>query len=196
MTGEAPKDSVLVEVTGHQFGWEFRYPGADKTLGKKNYKLSKGANSLGVDFNDPASLDDIHVAGTMHLPVGKPVKFVINSQDVIHDVGLSHFRLKMDAVPGIPTSMWFTPLYTTEQMKVKTGNPNFTYEISCDQICGKGHFSMRGVIIVESETDYNKWLSTQKPELYTVYPERAPKQVTTDTAKAAVPIVAALMKIK
>ncbi len=196
MTGEAPKDSVLVEVTGHQFGWEFRYPGADKTLGKKDYKLSKGANSLGVDFNDPASLDDIHVAGTMHLPVGKPVKFVINSQDVIHDVGLSHFRLKMDAVPGIPTSMWFTPLYTTEQMKVKTGNPNFTYEISCDQICGKGHFSMRGVIIVESETDYNKWLSTQKPELYTVYPERAPKQATTDTAKAAVPIVAALMKTK
>ena len=66
MTGEAPKDSVLVEVTGHQFGWEFRYPGHDKILGKKDYKLTKGANSLGVDFNDPASLDDLHVLHLVH----------------------------------------------------------------------------------------------------------------------------------
>jgi cytochrome c oxidase subunit 2 len=169
MTSDAPKDAVVVEVTGHQFGWEFRYPGADGILGKKDYKLTKGANSLGVDFSDPASLDDIHVSGTMHIPVGKPVKFVINSQDVIHDVGLSHFRLKMDAVPGIPTTLWFTPLYTTEQMKDRSGDPNFVYEISCDQMCGKGHFSMRGVIIVESEADYEKWLSSQKSEYATIF---------------------------
>ncbi len=197
MTGEAPKDAIVVEVTGHQFGWEFRYPGADKVLGRKDYKLTKGANNLGVDFDDPASHDDIHVGATMHLPVGKPVKFVINAQDVIHDVGLPHFRLKMDAVPGIPTTLWFTPLYTTEQMKEKTGNPNFTYEISCDQMCGKGHFSMRGVIIVESEEDYNKWLSQQKPEIWTVRPETQPKEAApaaADSAKATGTPVAALMK--
>lgn len=174
MTGEPivkpGQKLTLVEVTGHQFGWEFRYPGADGILGKKNFKLTKGANSLGVDFNDKASLDDIHVGGTVHIPVGQPTKFVINAQDVIHDVGLSHFRLKMDAVPGIPTTMWFTPLYTTEQMKVRTGNPNFVYEISCDQMCGRGHYSMRGVIIVESQDDYNKWLSTQKSEYSTIFP--------------------------
>ncbi len=182
MTGDAPKNAIVVEVTGHQFGWEFRYPGADKVLGKKNFKLSKGSNSLGVDFEDPASLDDIHVSGTMHIPVNVPVKMVINAQDVIHDVGLPHFRLKMDAVPGIPTTQWFTPKFTTEEMKTKTGNPNFTYEISCDQMCGKGHFSMRGVIIVESMAEYKAWLSTQKPEYFTVYPDRAPKAA--DTAKA------------
>lgn len=193
MTGEAPKDAVVVEVTGHQFGWEFRYPGADKVLGRKNYKLTKGANSLGVDFDDPASHDDIHVGNTVHLPVGKPVKFVINSQDVIHDVGLPHFRLKMDAVPGIPTTLWFTPLYTTKEMQEKTNNPDFTYEISCDQMCGKGHFSMRGIIIVESEADYKLWLAGQKPEMYSVYPERAPKPAGADTtAKAAAPIAAVL----
>lgn len=181
MTGDAPKDSIVVEVTGHQFGWEFRYPGADKVFGKKNYKLTNSSNALGVDFNDPASADDIHVATTMHIPVGKPVKMIIHSQDVIHDVGLSHFRLKMDAVPGIPTTQWFTPKYTTEEMKVRTGNPNFTYEISCDQMCGKGHFSMRGIIIVETQAEYDKWLSTQKPELWTVHPERAP---VVDTVKA------------
>jgi len=168
ITGEAPKESVVIEITGHQFGWEFRYPGADGILGRKDYKLTVGANSLGVDFSDPASHDDIHVSGTVHIPVGKPIKFVINSQDVIHDVGLSHFRMKMDAVPGIPTTLWFKPLYTTEEMKVRSGDPNFVYEISCDQMCGKGHFSMRGVIIVESEADYEKWLSTQKSEYATI----------------------------
>lgn len=191
MTSDAPKDAVVVEVTGHQFGWEFRYPGADNILGRKDYKLTKGANSLGVNFDDPASLDDIHVAATMHIPVNRPIKFVINAQDVIHDVGLVHFRIKMDAVPGIPTTLWFTPLYTTEEMKVRTGNPNFVYEISCDQICGKGHFSMRGVIIVESEADYKKWLATQQPELYTVYPERKPKTATDSTAQQPVAAIAA-----
>jgi len=188
ITSDAPKDAVVVEVTGHQFGWEFRYPGADAILGKKNFKLSKGANSLGVDFNDPASLDDIHVGGTVHIPVNKPIKFVIYAQDVIHDVGLSHFRMKMDAVPGIPTTLWFTPIYTTEEMKVRSGNPNFVYELSCDQMCGKGHFSMRGVIIVESEADYKKWLAEQQPEYYTIFPDKKPKTetpATTDTTKQA-----------
>jgi cytochrome c oxidase subunit 2 len=184
MTGEAPAGSVEVEVTGHQFGWEFRYPGADSTFGRKNFKLTSGIDPLGVDFNDPASHDDIHVSGTMHIPVNRPVKLIINSQDVIHDVGLSHFRMKMDAVPGIPTTMWFTPIYTTEQMKVRTGNPNFTYEISCDQMCGKGHFSMRGVIIVESEADYEKWLSQQKSEYATAFPAKTDSSaVKADTTK-------------
>jgi cytochrome c oxidase subunit 2 len=180
MTSDAPADAVVVEVTGHQFGWEFRYPGADGILGKKNYKLTTGTNSLGVDFSDPASRDDIHVSGTMHIPVGKPIKFVINSQDVIHDVGLPHFRLKMDAVPGIPTTLWFTPLYTTDSMKVRTGNPDFVYELSCDQMCGKGHFSMRGVIIVDSEADYEKWLAGQKSEYSTLYPADSTKTVASN----------------
>ena len=114
----------------------------------------------------------------MHLPVGKPIKLVINAMDVIHDVGLSHFRMKMDAVPGIPTTMWFTPKYTTEEMKARTGNPNFVYEISCDQMCGKGHFSMRGVIVVESESDYKKWLASQKPEYFTLFPNKDPEKQT------------------
>ncbi|MDN3659357.1 cytochrome c oxidase subunit II [Ferruginibacter paludis] len=182
ITSDAPKDAVVVEVTGHQFGWEFRYPGADGILGKKDYKLTKGANGLGVNFDDEASHDDIHVSTTMHIPVNRPVKFVINAQDVIHDVGLTAFRIKMDAVPGIPTTLWFTPLYTTEEMKVRTGNPNYVYEISCDQMCGKGHFSMRGVIIVESEADYKKWLATQEPEYFTIFPDKKPK---TDTPAVA-----------
>jgi cytochrome c oxidase subunit 2 len=189
MTSDAPKDSVLVEITGHQFAWDMRYPGKDGKLGKKNYKLynQPSGNTLAVDFEDPESHDDIRTT-EMHLPVGRPVKLVINAMDVIHDVGLSHFRMKMDAVPGIPTTMWFTPKYTTEEMKKRSGNPNFVYEISCDQMCGKGHFSMRGVIVVESEADYQKWLDSQKAEYLTLFPEKDPrtKQATaTDSASTA-----------
>ncbi len=103
ITGDPPKDHMLLEITGHQFGWDMRYPGADGILGRKNYKLynNPAGNTLGVDFADPESRDDIRVATEMHIPVNKPVKLVIHAQDVIHDVGLSHFRLKMDAVPGI-----------------------------------------------------------------------------------------------
>ncbi len=169
MTNDAPKDSVVVEITGHQFAWEMRYPGKDGVLGKKNYRLynQPSGNILGVDFEDPESWDDLHTT-EMHLPVGKPIKLVINAMDVIHDVGLNHFRMKMDAVPGIPTTLWFTPIYTTEEMKKRTNNPDFVYEISCDQMCGSGHFSMRGVIVVESEADYKKWIAEQTPEYLTL----------------------------
>jgi cytochrome c oxidase subunit II len=181
ITSDAPRDSQVVEVTGHQFGWEFRYPGKDSVLGKKNFKLTDGAknNSLGVDWSDAESHDDIHVSGTMHIVVGKPVKLVINSQDVIHDVGLSHFRMKMDAVPGIPTTLWFTPKYTTEKMKEITNNPNFVYELSCDQMCGKGHFSMKGIIIVETQEQYDKWMAEQKPEYLKAVALDAPKSDST-----------------
>ncbi len=189
VTSDAPKDAVVVEITGHQFAWDMRYPGKDGKLGNKNYKLynQPAGNTLGVDFEAEESWDDLHTT-EMHLPVNRPVKLVINAMDVIHDVGLSHFRMKMDAVPGIPTTMWFTPQYTTEQMKKRTGNPNFVYEISCDQMCGQGHFSMRGVIVVETEEEYNKWLASQKPEYFTFFPKKDPsnQKATTDTASAPI----------
>jgi cytochrome c oxidase subunit II len=169
ITSDAPKDAQIVEITGKQFNWMMRYPGKDGVLGRKNYRLTDASNgnALGVDWEDEASHDDLE-STEMHLVVGKPVQLVINAQDVIHDVGLVHFRLKMDAVPGIPTTMWFTPKYTTEQMKQITGNKNFVYEISCDQMCGSGHYSMKGLIIVETQEEYDKWLSQQKPQYVTV----------------------------
>lgn len=189
ITADAPKDAVVVEITGHQFGWDYRYPGKDKVLGRTNFKLynQPSGNTLGVDFSDPASHDDIRTS-EMHIPVGKPVKLVIHAQDVIHDVGLSHFRMKMDAVPGIPTTLWFTPKYTTDEMKAKTGNPNFTYEISCDQMCGKGHFSMRGVIVVDKPSDYILWLARQKPEYATLMGTAADSATASPVADTVKPL--------
>jgi len=178
ITGEAPKDSMVVEITGSQFKWEYRYPGKDKVLGKKFYKqINEGAsNPLGQIWEDPANHDDIYIppGDDMHLVVNKPVKLVINAKDVIHDVGLSHFRLKMDAVPGTPTTMWFTPTKTTADMKRELNDPEFVYEISCDQLCGQGHFKMRGEIIVESQEEFDLWMAKQKPKYYLAFPEKDP----------------------
>jgi cytochrome c oxidase subunit II len=162
-TSDAPANANVVEVVGKQFNWIIRYPGKDGELGKRNFrKIDDANNILGLDWTDKHNMDDIIVPnGELHLVVNKPVKLIIGSRDVIHDVGLPHFRMKMDAVPGITTTMWFTPRITTDSMKMITKNPDFVYEISCDQMCGKGHYSMRGTIIVQTQADYDKWLGSQ-----------------------------------
>jgi cytochrome c oxidase subunit II len=185
ITGEAPKDALVVEVTGKQFNWEFRYPGKDGVLGKKYFKEVNEAkgNPLGQIWSDPANHDDIYVTGEMHAVVGKPIKMIIHAKDVIHDVGLAHFRMKMDAVPGMPTTMWFTPKFTTRQMREKYG-PDFNYEISCDQMCGKGHFSMRGTIVVESQAEYKAWLASKQPQYLTAMGDQATPAPATGTPAA------------
>ncbi|HWV65184.1 MAG TPA: cytochrome c oxidase subunit II [Chitinophaga sp.] len=185
LTSEAPKDAAVVEVTGKQFNWIFRYPGKDGALGRRDLKNidPSAGNELGLDWNDPLNKDDF-MPTELHLVVGKPVKFIIGSRDVIHDVGLPHFRMKMDAVPGIPTTLWFTPKYTTKQMKEKTGNPDFTYEISCDQMCGSGHYSMRGVIVVETQEEFDKWVAAQKSTYSLTHADAAAPAAPAGEAKA------------
>lgn len=185
ITGEAPKNAQIVEVTGKQFGWEFRYPGRDGKLGKKYYKNIDEAksNPLGQIWEDKDNHDDIYVSQEMHIVVGKPVKLIIGAKDVIHDVGLVHFRMKMDAVPGIPTTMWFTPKFTTKEMKEKYG-PDFNYEISCDQMCGSGHWSMRGTVVVETQEEYDRWLAGKTPQYAAAQAAATPAPATGTMANA------------
>lgn len=175
ITSEAPKDAMIVEVTGAQFKWMCRYPGKDGQLGRKNYTMVNEAsnNPLGQDWADQLNHDDF-VSPELHMVVGKNVKLVIGSRDVVHDVGLSHFRLKMDAVPGIPTTMWLTPKYTTEQMRKITNNPDFVYELSCDQMCGQGHYSMRAVIVVQTQEEYDAWVAQQPLQYGLAHPAETP----------------------
>ncbi len=192
ITGPAPENAMLVEVTGSQFKWEYRYPGDDKQLGKKYYKNINPElnNPLGQIWEDGLNHDDVYVNGQdepLHLVVNKPVHMVINAKDVIHDVGLAHFRMKMDAVPGTPTTMWFTPTKTSAQMKKETGNPDFVYEISCDQMCGAGHTNMRGTIVVETQEEFNQWIAAKKSQ-YSVAMEA--KRVADSTANATKGMVA------
>ncbi|MGI9192229.1 MAG: cytochrome c oxidase subunit II [Chitinophagaceae bacterium] len=176
MTGDAPKGAMQIEVVGKQFNWISRYPGADGELGKRHFtKINDKDNLLGLDWEDKANKDDIIIPnGEIRLIKGKPVELIIGSRDVIHDVGLSHFRLKVDAVPGITTRMWFTPTITTEEMKKITGNENFVYELSCDQMCGKGHYSMRAVVIVETEEEHKAWMAKQQSYYAQTHESEAP----------------------
>lgn len=193
LTSDAPKTALQVEITGKQFGWIFRYPGKDKTFGKKYFKVidDENNNPLGQIWADnttlnlkadPANLDDIVVTQTMYAIKGKPLKLIIGSRDVVHDVGLPHFRMKMDAVPGMPTTMWLTPKYTTKEMREKTQNPNFQYEISCDQMCGNGHYSMKGVIEVVTQAEFDEWMAKQKPNYYVAFPDKDPSMKTAPLA--------------
>jgi len=184
-TSEAPKDATIVEIVGKQFNWLIRYPGHDGVLGKRDFrKIDDANNVLGLDWNDKDNMDDIIAQnGELHLVVNKPVKLLIGSRDVIHDVGLTHFRMKMDAVPGIVTTLWFTPRYTTAEMKKMTGNDNFVYEISCDQMCGKGHYSMRGTVVVQTQAEYDAWMLAQQPYYVGTHPAAAPATPAADSTK-------------
>ena len=180
-------DYIEIEATGKQFAWDIRYPGPDGVIGTKYFKNISGTNPLGQVWTDNKNLDDQHVSEIV-LPVGKQVRVRITAQDVLHNFYLPHFRVKMDAVPGIPTYFVFRPTTTTEEYRErlgsldKDGNPlypewhdpydptepdgpkryeAFNYELACAELCGKSHFSMRREVKIVSEEEYEEWLAQQ-----------------------------------
>ena len=156
--------SINIDITGHQFAWELRYPGKDGILGPKDFRLVTATNKLGVDFKKRSSFDDLTV-DTMYLPVNKSVRLNIQAQDVIHSVYMPHFRVQLNAVPGLPTFFKFTPTITTVQMRSRLNEPDFEYLVYCNKICGGGHYNMKKVVRVVSEGEYQTWLAHQKPYL-------------------------------
>ncbi|MCH7403126.1 cytochrome c oxidase subunit II [Belliella kenyensis] len=163
ITAPAPENAHVVEIMGYQFAWEIRYPGVDNVLGDHDYRLINEVNNpSGVDFSDKNAFDDF-TSPVMVLPKGEPVLLKIRARDVLHSVFAPHMRLKMDAVPGMPTRFWFTPTKTTAEMRQELGDDDFVYEIACTEICGRGHFSMRREIRVVEPAEYQEWLKEQKP---------------------------------
>jgi len=185
------EDTVVIELYAQQFNWKARYAGEDNVLGKANVRLINldNANILGVDESDPYAQDDI-ITTELHLPVGRPVLFKMRSQDVLHSAYMPHFRAQMNCVPGMITQFGFTPTVTTAEMRQtpemidKVANINrirtekskalmakgeealeryeFDYLLLCNKICGKSHYNMQMKIIVESQEDYDAWISEQK----------------------------------
>ncbi len=154
-------DAVIVRVVGEQFAWNVQYPGADGKFGRTDPKLVSADNPLGLDRKDPDAKDDITTINQLTLPVNHPVLVHLSSKDVIHSFGLYEMRIKQDAVPGLEMPVWFVPTVTTADMRVKLKNPTFDYEITCSQLCGLGHYRMRGFINVLSDADYQKWMADQ-----------------------------------
>ncbi|WP_337041550.1 cytochrome c oxidase subunit II [Emticicia sp. 17c] len=167
---DAPKDAEVIEIMGKQFGWQVRYGGVDdEKLGNYNYKLINDAegNEFGIDFTDEHSFDDFTSNTEIHIPKGKPVLLKIRARDVLHSVFIPHMRVKMDAVPGMPTKFWFVAEKSTADMRAELGNPDFKYEIACTEVCGRSHFAMKLLLVVDEPADYAKWKKEQKSLLAT-----------------------------
>ncbi len=145
-----PEGASEFEVVGQQWLWTFRLPGKDGRLGTSDTRNVSSDNPLGLNPNDAHGQDDVVIeGGELHLPLGKPVKVLLRSIDVVHDFYVPEFRAKMDLMPGLVTYFWITP--------TRTG----TFEILCAGFCGVGHPQMRGSVVVETESDYQTWLQKQ-----------------------------------
>jgi cytochrome c oxidase subunit 2 len=147
---DVPEDAAIVEAVGQQWHWSFRFPGKDGELGHSDASLVSPDNPFGLDADDPKGADDVLVASPeLHLPVGKPVKLLLRSKDVLHNFTVTQFRVKMDLVPGMVTHMWLTPTVPG------------SYEILCEELCGVGHFAMRGRVVVDEPGEFETWLAAK-----------------------------------
>jgi cytochrome c oxidase subunit 2 len=146
-----PDDATEIEIVGQQWQWTYRLPGEDGKLGRSDPRHITDENPIGLDPEDAAAKDDLVVIGDdLHLPVGKPVKVLLRSIDVLHDFYVPEFRAKMDMVPGMITYFWLTP--------TRTGR----FEVLCAELCGVGHAYMRGGVVVAEDADYQAWLQGQQ----------------------------------
>src|SRR5262249_18526946 len=149
----AENEALVVKVVGEQFAWNVQYHGPDGKFGRTDPKLVAPDNPLGLDRSDPAAKDDVTTINQLNLPVDRPILIHLSSKDVIHSFGLYEMRVKQDAVPGLQMPVWFIPTRVGE------------YEITCSQLCGLGHFRMRGFVTVQSQADFQKWFDDQEKEL-------------------------------
>lgn len=145
-----PDDASEIEVLSQQWQWTYRFPGNDGVMGTSDVKYISDENPFGLNPDDPNGQDDILIEDSeLHIPLGSPIKILLRSIDVLHDFYVPEFRAKMDMVPGTVTFFWFTP--------IRTG----TFDVLCFELCGVGHYAMRGNVVVEEESAFQAWLAEQ-----------------------------------
>lgn len=139
--------TVVIRMVAHQFNWTFLYPGKDGKFGRQDVSLVKTDNPLGLDKTDPLAKDDFIVEGDFQLPVNKDVIIHLSSQDVIHSFKIVPFRITQDCIPGMSIPTWFKPTVKGR------------YQINCSQLCGNGHYSMRGTLSVVEQAEFDAWIA-------------------------------------
>jgi cytochrome c oxidase subunit 2 len=145
-----PEGATEIEAVAQQWKWTFRLPGDDGEFGDTDASLISDENPFGMDPDDPAGRDDRLVDdATVHIPVGEPVRVWLRSKDVLHNFTVAQFRVKMDAVPGMESYMWFEPTTVDE------------FDLLCEELCGIAHHAMRGRVIVEERADFEAWVDNQ-----------------------------------
>ncbi|MBV9618064.1 MAG: cytochrome c oxidase subunit II [Verrucomicrobia bacterium] len=173
------KDAIVIHAVGQQFNWNFHMPGPDGVFGKRDVNLVTTSNPLGLDPNNPDGKDDLVFVSELHVPVDRNIIVETSSKDVIHNFALPNMRAAQDAIPGSIIPMTFRP--------IKTG----TYEIVCGQLCGLGHYGMKGSLVVDTQADYEAWLK-ERAELagQTNAPaagERPPNEPGPDQNRGSIP---------
>jgi cytochrome c oxidase subunit 2 len=147
---EAPLE---VHVASEQFAWNIHYPGLDGQFGRTDAMLISASNPVGIDRDDPVAADDIGLLNILMLPLGRPVVVQVTSRDVVHSFTLPEMRVKQDATPGLTARTWFTP--------TRLG----AWDIVCSQLCGLGHYRMRGEYQVVSREEWDRWLAAELARL-------------------------------
>ena len=147
------KNVVNIRVVAEQFAWNIQYPGEDGLFGPTKPDLVTADNTIGIDRSDPAAKDDIVAINTLHVPVNRPVVIQLSSKDVIHSFFLPVLRVKQDAIPGMIFPVWFQATQTGE------------FEIACAQLCGLGHYRMRGSLTIENDEAFSTWLNEEKKSM-------------------------------
>ena len=143
------EEATVVNMIGKQFEWISHYPGADGRFGRRDISLITPTNNIGLDRSDPNGADDIVSINQMNLPVNKPVIVYLSSQDVIHSMGIAEMRVKQDAIPGIQIPVWWVPTELGQ------------FEVNCSQLCGLGHYRMRGFVTIMEQDEYDAWLEEE-----------------------------------
>lgn len=157
----SPAEATVVRVIAEQFSWNVHYPGADGRFGRTDISLVAADNPIGLDRRDEAARDDITTINQLTVPVDRPVLVQLTSKDVVHSFGINEMRVKQDAVPGTVTPVWFVPTVTTSDMRTRLGRADFDYEIACSQLCGLGHYRMRGFVNVRTEAEYQAFIAEE-----------------------------------
>lgn len=157
--------TMQVRVVGEQFAWNVQYPGADGIFGARDINLVDASNPLGLDRSDPYAKDDITKINQLHLPVNRPVTVMLSSKDVIHSFFLPVMRVKQDAIPGQEIPVHFTARMATpaEARFPACAAEKTCWEIACAQLCGLGHYRMRGFLTVYDTGGFESWLAEQDP---------------------------------
>jgi cytochrome c oxidase subunit 2 len=162
---EKSKNPLEIRIVGEQFAWNIHYPGPDGVFGKSAPEKMSSSNPLGLDVTDPNAQDDIITLNQLRLEENRPVIIHLTSKDVIHSFFLPFMRVKQDAIPGMEIPVHFTPIHATpggEVWGVECKEPQCqTWDIACAQLCGLGHFRMKGQYKVHSKADFEKWLATE-----------------------------------
>ena len=115
---------------------------------------------------DAAVWDDIIQNDTLYLCKGENYEFNLRARDVLHSAYFPHFRIQMNAVPGMTTRMKLTPNMTTEQMRAEKNNPNFNFVLMCNKICGGAHYKMKMIVVVKDKASYKKWMAQKNKETF------------------------------